>query len=197
MYDLKDPRWLKNANTKNKVIITFDDGPSRYLPNILDILQEKNVQGVFFWQAKLLHQKRPWQRLLNEGHQLGSHSFQHKNLVRLSKEEQFKDINKSVQHIESITKTKVSFFRPPFGQYNEDTIAVLQELGLIPVMWDISSYDWIHKETPQKIVCNVVENITDGSIILLHELKQTVEVLPLLIDEIRRKGFEFSLLPTK
>ncbi len=198
MYDLKDDRWIKNANelkaTEKKVILTFDDGPSRNLEAILDILREKNVPAIFFWQSKLLYHARPWRRVLEEGHELGAHSINHKNLVNLNYSEQHQQIFKSVDHLEAVTKQKVRYFRPPFGRYNEDTMTILHELGLIPIMWDISSYDWLNKDTPEKIVCNVVNHISDGSIILLHELEQTVTILPTLIDQVREKGYEFTLL---
>lgn len=198
MYDLVDERWIKNSNqlkaSEKQVILTFDDGPSRQLPQILDILNRKNVHAIFFWQSKLLYKERPWRRVLAEGHKIGSHAYNHKNLLKLNKEQQYKQIKYSIDKIEKITKTEVQYFRPPFGQYNEDTINILNELNLVPIMWEISSFDWENKRTPENIVNNVVEHITDGSIILLHELEQTVSVLPQIIDKIREKGFEFSLI---
>ncbi|MFD2626153.1 polysaccharide deacetylase family protein [Salibacterium salarium] len=119
--------------------------------------------------------------------------YNHKLLTALTKR-QYKQIKNSVHHIEKITGTKVSFIRPPFGQYNETTMKILEEMVLIPVMWEISSFDWQYKMNPEMIIYNVVEHMKDGSIILLHELEQTRFVLPRLIDEIRNKGFEFSLL---
>lgn len=198
MYDLKDDRWLKNRKQlgylANKVVLTFDDGPSRQLTAILNILKEKNVPAHFFWQSKLLYSSRPWKRVIEEGHDIGSHAFNHKNLITLSYQEQMQQIKNSVTKIEGITGEKVRYFRPPFGRYNEDTIDVLKELGLIPVMWEISSFDWVNKVTPENIITNVVDYTMDGSIILLHETKQTVTILSSLIDGLREKGFEFSLI---
>lgn len=150
---------------------------------------------MFFWQSRLLYKHRPWQRVIDEGHQIGAHTHNHKNLIKLNRDQQSVQIRNSVNKIEEITKQKVHYFRPPFGQYNEDTLSILAELDLLPLMWDITSYDWINKATPKKIVCNVVSNVRDGSIILLHELEQTVTILPELIGGIRERGFEFSLLP--
>ncbi|WNF36224.1 polysaccharide deacetylase family protein [Bacillaceae bacterium IKA-2] len=198
MYDLKDDRWIKNSKqlrpTEKKVILTFDDGPSRHLKTILDILKDKHVQAMFFWQSRILYKQRPWQRVLDEGHQIGAHTHNHKNLLKLKREQQYQQIKNNVDKIEEITRTKVQYFRPPFGQYNEDTLSILSDLGLLPIMWEISSYDWINKTTPEEIVCNVVRHVSEGSIILLHELEQTVKVLPEMIDEIRGRGYEFSLL---
>lgn len=198
MYDLKDDRWIKNSKqlrpTEKKVILTFDDGPSRQLNTILDILSDKHVQAMFFWQSQLLYKQRPWKRVLDEGHQIGAHTHKHKNLLKLKREQQYQQIKNNVDKIEEITQTKVQYFRPPFGQYNEDTLSILKDLDLLPILWEITSYDWINKATPKEIVCNVVKHVSMGSIILLHELEQTVAILPELIDEIRERGFEFSLL---
>ncbi|HHY72238.1 MAG TPA: polysaccharide deacetylase family protein [Bacillus bacterium] len=197
MYGLKDERWLKNLNqlktVENKVVLTFDDGPSRQLNQILDILKEKNVQAIFFWQSKLFYDERPWKRVVAEGHLIGSHAYNHKNLTKLNKEQQFEQIKYSIDKMERIIKTKIRYFRPPFGQYNEDTMDILKDFCLVPIMWEITSFDWEHKNIPKNIVENVVENVKNGSIILMHELTQTVSVLPQMIDGIHAKGFEFTL----
>jgi peptidoglycan/xylan/chitin deacetylase (PgdA/CDA1 family) len=198
VYDLKDERWIKNINqikpTKKKVMLTFDDGPGRHLHTILDILKEKNSPALFFWQSKLLHKERPWQRVLNEGHKIGSHAHNHKNLITLRPEQQYHHIKYSLDKIKEITGEKVQYFRPPFGQYNEETMSIIKEFNLTPIMWEITSYDWEHKNNPECILANVVDQIREGSIILLHELEQTAFILPRLIDEIRNQGFEFDLL---
>lgn len=198
MYDLQDNRWVKNSNqirpTEKEIILTFDDGPSRNLVGILDILKDKDVKAMFFWQSRLLFNQRPWKRVLNEGHKIGSHAHNHKNLVKLKDEYQYQQIKNSIDKINEITGVQSQFFRPPFGQYNEYTMTVLKELDVVPVMWEITSYDWDNKHTPEKIICNVVDSLMDGSIILLHELEQTVSILPQLIDKIREDGYEFTVL---
>ncbi|MGA5688975.1 polysaccharide deacetylase family protein [Cytobacillus pseudoceanisediminis] len=180
--------------SKKTVVLTFDDGPGRVLPEILDILKKENVPAVFFWQSRLLYPQRPWKRVIEEGHQIGTHSSKHSNYVNLSPNEQVQDLRSSKTKIESIISQEVKLFRPPFGQYNEHTIAAAKQLGLSTIMWRISSMDWELKEQPEQIIANVIENLEEGAIILLHELTQTVEALPALIAEIRNKGYEFSLL---
>ncbi|MDM5225651.1 polysaccharide deacetylase family protein [Cytobacillus sp. NJ13] len=197
MYVSNDPD-IKLFNeghiSKKTVVLTFDDGPGRVLPEILDILKKENVPAVFFWQSRLLYPQRPWKRVMEEGHQIGTHSSKHSNYVKLTPNEQIQDLLNSKTKIESIIGQGVKLFRPPFGQYNEHTITAAKQLGLTTIMWRISSMDWELKEQPEQIIANVVENLEDGAIILLHELAQTVEALPGLIAEIRNKGYEFSLL---
>lgn len=182
------------ASAEKSVVLTFDDGPSRILPEILDILKEENVPAVFFWQTRLLHPKRPWTRVIDEGHLIGTHTIKHLNLVNLTYEEQFMQIRNSITHIEEITGKEVKYFRPPYGQFNNNTLEASKQLNVLPVMWRVASIDWELKEDPQQIIKNVTDNLEDGAIILLHELKQTLEVLPQLIRAIREEGYKFMLL---
>lgn len=197
MYVSNDPDiklFNEGYASKKTVVLTFDDGPGRVLPKILDILKKENVPAVFFWQSRLLYPKRPWRRVIEEGHQIGTHSSKHSNYINLTPHEQIQDLSSSKTKIESIIGQEVKLFRPPFGQFNEHTIAAAKQLGLSTIMWRISSMDWELKEKPEQIIANVIENLEEGAIILLHELTQTVEALPALIAEIRNKGYEFSLL---
>lgn len=175
-------------------MLSFDDGPSKVLPQILDILEEEKVPAYFFWQSRLLHKGRPWQRLLEQGHKIGTHTMKHKNLVKLSYVSQYKDIARSVKEMEEITGTKITHLRPPFGQYNSDTIKAANQLGLEVILWKVAAIDWELASDPEQIVSNIVDNLQDGAIILLHELKQTVDVLPSLIQKIKSKGYTFEVL---
>ncbi|OEF99586.1 polysaccharide deacetylase [Vulcanibacillus modesticaldus] len=180
---------------EKKIILTFDDGPSRNLDKILDILKIEKIQAMFFWQARLLHSKRSWKRVLDEGHIIATHSFKHPNLTKLSYQEQFREIKKSIQKIEEITGKPVVYFRPPFGQYNQETLLAAKQLNLTTVMWSLASLDWKLKNSPETIVKNVVTNLEDGAIILLHELEQTSNILMELIRSIKTQGYAFGVLP--
>ncbi len=199
VYDSTHPDIIIHHQIPNKksVTLTFDDGPSHVLPQLLDILKEYDVTAMFFWQSRLLYPARPWQRLLNEGHVLGTHSIKHRNLVQLSYEEQYADIQKSKAHIENITGTPITYFRPPYGNFNASTIKAANALELTTVMWRIASMDWELKNDPDQIIRYVVDHLEDGAIILLHELVQTVAVLPQLIQAIQAQGYDFTVLPNK
>lgn len=196
MYDSINPNVITKVKTDNNkaVVLTFDDGPSKVLTQILNILQDEQVPAMFFWQTRVLYPDRPWRRLLAEGHQIGTHTIDHPNLVKLTYQQQFRQIKSSVETLETITGQKITYFRPPFGQYNNDTIQVAEQLGLKTVLWRVASIDWELKCDPAQIIENVIDHLEDGAIILLHELKQTVEVLPTIIRQIKEKGYTFSLL---
>lgn len=200
MYDWKNKEiWTNLQNWEKKssksLILTFDDGPSSVLIPILDVLKKHDIKAMFFWQSRLLHKKRPWKRVLDEGHILGGHSLRHRDLTRLSRDEQFHDIRSNKKHIEKLTGQKMKYFRPPFGQFNGDTLFVLKELEVIPFLWEVAGLDWEHKQNPQHIVHNIVNHVENGSVILLHELRQTVEILDDLLTELKLEGYEFVLPP--
>ncbi|GGB66070.1 polysaccharide deacetylase family protein [Fictibacillus barbaricus] len=200
MYDWKNKEiWTNLQNWKkkssNSLILTFDDGPSSVLIPILDVLKKHDIKAMFFWQSRLLHKKRPWKRVLDDGHILGGHSLRHRDLTRLSRDEQFHDIRSNKIHIEKLTGQKMKYFRPPFGQFNGDTLYVLKELEVIPFLWEVAGLDWEHKQNPQYIVHNILNHVENGSVILLHELRQTVEILDDLLTELKLEGYEFVLPP--
>lgn len=112
----------------------------------------------------------------------------------MTQQEQYDELKKSTDAIERITGEPVKFFRPPYGQFNGDTLEAANRLELKTVMWRIASMDWELKDDPEQIVANVVDHLEDGAIILLHELSQTVKVLPQLIAAIKEQGYEFAVL---
>lgn len=195
VYDSPNHDVITHKNSpEKKVILTFDDGPSRVLPELLDILKTEKLPAMFFWQSRLLYRERPWKRVLEEGHLIGTHSCKHLHLSKLSYAEQFEDLERSKRKIEAITSTPVTYFRPPFGRYDLATTKAARDLGLKTVMWRISSMDWELACHPEEIWSNVIPNLEDGAIILLHELKQTVQILPELIERIRSEGYGFTVL---
>ncbi len=199
VYDLNDQVVTRaHELTKNRqkcVVLTFDDGPGRYLPQILDVLKNESVPAVFFWQTRLLHPKRPWKRVLEEGHIIGSHSCKHPDLRKMQYQQQYHEIFTSKKKLQDIIGEPIRYFRPPFGQYNADTLKVLEEVDMKAVMWSTASLDWELKAHPEQIVSNVVSHIEEGAIILLHELPQTLLALPDLIRQIRNEHYFFTLLP--
>ena len=168
------------------------------LPELLDILKETETPAVFFWQSRLLHAEKPWKRVVADGHQIGTHTVKHKNLThQMTQQQQYQDIKKSVEQIEQITGMSVKFFRPPFGQFNDDTLQAAKRLDLKTVMWKIASMDWELKDDHDKIIANIVDHLENGAILLMHELSQTVAILPQLINAIKEQGYEFELLDSE
>ncbi|MGI2328246.1 polysaccharide deacetylase family protein [Planococcus sp. YIM B11945] len=196
MYDSPNEKVITKSSTigKKSIVLTFDDGPSRLLPQFLDVLEKENVPAVFFWQSRFLTPNSPWQRVLGNGHKIGAHTVNHPNLAEMAYEEQFEEIKQSIQTIEGITESPVRYFRPPYGRFNDDTLRAAAELNVAPVMWKVASMDWELENDPDQLIATVVDHLEDGAVILLHELRQTLEALPQLIAAIKEKGYGFTLL---
>jgi peptidoglycan/xylan/chitin deacetylase (PgdA/CDA1 family) len=118
-------------------------------------------------------------------------------LTKISYEEQLHDIAESKEKLEHLVGCPITWFRPPHGLYNEETIKVCNQLKLSVVLWNISSWDWKHASDQEKIIENVLTHVSPGDIILLHELPQTLNMLPTLIHGIREKGFHLAKPFTK
>jgi cellulose synthase/poly-beta-1,6-N-acetylglucosamine synthase-like glycosyltransferase/peptidoglycan/xylan/chitin deacetylase (PgdA/CDA1 family) len=193
---------------KNKIVLSFDDGPDRrWTPRILDILKEKKAPAVFFVIGEggnaapdLL------KREYNEGHEIGNHTFTHPKFDEVSHTQLKWELNLTQRLIESTVGVKSLLFRPPYGidhqpEYAEEVaqLPYPQELGYIIVGQMIDPDDWrmtdAQKQRPaREIADDVIRKANKGNVVLLHdgggEREQTVEALPLIIDELRAKGYE-------
>lgn len=189
---------LKNLNvSKNIIALTFDDGPHKtYTPKLLKILKEKKVEATFF----VVGQQSNWQETIlndikNAGHEIGNHSFDHKNYDLLSMDEVKKDIALSQRIFYKRLGYFPKYFRAPYGEVTEEQQQFLKKYFYRYVSWDIDAEDWKYKQTSENITETVLTMVEPGSIVLLHDNnKQTIEALPEIIDELRAEGFEFKTI---
>jgi len=187
----------------NYVAITFDDGPNPfYTPYILDILKEYDIPATFFLVGKNVEEYPDIaRRIVEEGHSIGNHTYSHKSLIPLSAQATYEQIKKAEKAIEDATGVRPTLFRPPRGVYSSYAMKLMREERYTMVLWDVSSEDWA--ELPaKKIVSNIVRRVKPGSIILLHDSgdlvtfnggnrSATVDALPLIIESLREKGYDF------
>lgn len=192
------------------IALTFDDGPDPlWTPAILDILKKENVQATFFIIGKN-GQAHPElvRRIVNEGHEIGNHTFTHPNLGEIPDALVDLELNATQRLIESLTGHSTVLFRPPyFGDAEADKPEEVesafraQELGYIMVGLRIDPGDWKTPISSDEIVERTVERALDknpdtrGEVVLLHDSggdrSATVEALPRLIHDLRARGFRF------
>jgi len=177
---------------KNKVFLTFDDGPDpKVTPWVLDVLNRYKAKATFFCLGKNI-EKYPdlFQRIRDEGHAVGNHSYSHLDGWRTKNKGYFEDIECADKLIQS------NLFRPPYGRIKLSQIRVLKEKYKI-VMWDVMSGDFKSNATPEKCLRNIEKYSRSGSIIVLHDTGRAqghlTSVLPCIIDRFTRKGFTFKL----
>jgi peptidoglycan/xylan/chitin deacetylase (PgdA/CDA1 family) len=211
-------------NSNNTIYLTFDDGPIPEVTEwILDILKKEKIKATFFCIGDNI-QKHPtiYQRILNEGHKTGNHTFNHlngwktktKNYLenfRLCETEIVKfQISNSNYELEVSENPKIGksnfqlptsnsqLYRPPYGKMTLKQSKKIKKLGYKIVMWDVLSYDFKPTITAEKCKENVLKNTTAGSIIVFHDSlkaeKTLKKVLPEIIQELKNKGFQFDVL---
>lgn len=167
---------------EGNVALTFDDGPSRYTENIIDILNKYEVGGTFFfigYNAKQYPDQI--KAVVSSGYSVGSHSMNHAKLSKLSYENQKYELLQSVKLIEEIIDRDINFFRPAYGSYTSKITDLIKEHQYKMVLWDIDPRDWESRD-PDKIFDYIKNADVSGSIILLHESQATVDALPRIIE---------------
>lgn len=163
------------------VALTFDDGPSKYTKAIVDTLKEHEAGGTFFFIGQNVKQYPENVKYVHSnGYSIGNHTMTHANLPKLSAKEQEQEISSTNEAIERLTSQPVLLFRPPYGAKNKDLQDILEIRKMRMVLWNRDTEDWKSKNTGA-IVRYVRDTPSAGSVILLHESKETLDALPEII----------------
>lgn len=198
--------WQMPKTDKPTVYLTMDEG-YEYSDNttkILDTARDKHVGITFFITGDFLADNPQLvKRMLDEGHQLANHSVNHPSLPELLQakgaEVMMKELTDLEKSYEALTGAKLSkLIRPPMGEYSPQMLAILNNNGFVPVLWSFAYVDWYvdNQPSPSAALDQILGELHDGSVILIHAVSKTnVGILPELIDGIRKRGYEISLLP--
>ena len=173
-----------------KVALTFDDGPSsKYTPQLLAGLKERNVQATFFLMGKNIEGKEELVRQMQEeGHLIGNHTYDHVELDKISREAAKEEITDTNKAICAITGNCPSFLRPPYGSWPKNLDLYVT---MFPVLWDIDTLDWKSKNV-ESILQIVLSQVEDGSVILMHDAYQSsVDAALKIVDFLTDMGYEF------
>lgn len=184
----QDYQEEKKKNLK-RVALTFDDGPNPdTTPRVLEILDQYNAKATFFTLGhKLASQETLVKRIIDQGNEIGNHTWSHPNLTTLSVEGIKQEITATNQAIEKITHQKPTLMRPPYGATNATVQAAV---GMKEVMWTVDTLDWQSHST-LAIMKKLKEQLTPGGIILMHDIHQTsVDALPSVLDYLKSQGYE-------
>ena len=187
---------MSNKAAEKKVCLTFDDGPYSIMTSqYLEILAEKNVPAVFFMPANRV-QLYPdlAKKVMEYGHEVASHSLQHKDLKKMTGQALKDDFAATNQIFYNVLGVTPKYIRPPYGSYNEEVCAVAKSYGQQPIYWSIDTNDW-RGYSAEALIDHVVGHLHNGAILLFHEGKQnTLAALPGMIDAVRAAGYEFVSL---
>lgn len=197
----------RRPSAGNKVVITFDDGPSNvYTPHILKILAEKGVKATFFLVGSHV-EKYPEvaRQIVEEGHEVGNHTYGHITVPNSPPPQLAAQVMRTNLVILQNTGVYPQYLRPPRGLYDMRIRRIAKLLGQELVLWSLSSQDWHSRASKASITRRVLEKVSGGDIILFHDSgsllssegasrRPTVEALGPVIDGLRAKGLEVSTM---
>ncbi len=202
MYLIKTPKLIQNffpnfiwqVPTHEKTLfLTFDDGPiPEVTPWVLDELAKYNAKATFFCVGNnvRLHPDI-YQRVIEGGHSIGNHTYNHLNGWQSENLPYFHDVRNCAHVVHS------SLFRPPFGRLKPAQIQFLQRHYRI-IMWDVLSGDFDQEITKEQCARNVIENATEGSIIVFHDSlkakKNLTYALTSVLEHFSALGYTFESL---
>ncbi len=174
--------------------LTFDDGPSKYTPQILDILKEKGVHATFY---NLGNQEERFgkaaKRVVEEGHELASHTNAHQYLPELDAGALRAEITSAQDAIEGASGVRPMMMRAPYGAFTAQDWGRAGDLISCNVLWNIDTLDW-KRPGADAIRSNVLNGAFNGAIVLMHDgggdRSQDVEALPGIIDGLQKAGYQ-------
>ncbi|QSE97175.1 polysaccharide deacetylase family protein [Fulvivirga lutea] len=193
------PSLIWRKKTKDKILfLTFDDGPIPSLTEfILNTLQENHIQATFFCVGGNLKKNRTIAvRAIEEGHQLGNHTFNHLNGWKNSASDYLNNIVECERELHSLDQNK-GLFRPPYGKLKRSQIKLIKKNHKI-IMWDVLSGDYSKSISPKDCLYNTIKATNRGSIVLFHDNvkaeKNIRYALPRYIEHYQKKGYSFGLV---
>ncbi len=175
------------------IALTFDDGPhASNTSYLLDIAKEKAVRLTFFVIGQRV--ERNWklvQRQASEGHEVGNHSWSHRDLTKLDDSSSHAEIQKTEDIIIQYTGVRPHLFRPPYGQITGPQQEWLsRDLGYKTIFWTIDSLDWQVRDA-EAIARQVLGRVRPGSIVLFHDIhRRSVEAMPVIFEWLLSVGYK-------
>jgi peptidoglycan-N-acetylglucosamine deacetylase len=192
-----------------QIALTYDDGPNDpHTLGLLEVLAKQEVHATFFLIGRYVQQLPEIVRqIVSAGHTVGNHTFTHPLLIFKSGaqiRQELSDCRSALQDAIGGNSNLISnLFRPPFGGRRPAVLRIARELGLEPVMWNVTGYDW--SAPPSAVIeQKVAKQIRGGDVVLLHDgghkelgadRAQTVLATDQLIQRYRAEGYKFSTVP--
>ena len=194
--------WRMPKTGEKCVYLTFDDGPHPTItPQVLDILRHHNAKATFFCVGNNVRKfYETFEMVKKEGHSVGCHTYNHENGWKTNTNDYVKSVIKANKLINS------NLIRPPHGKIRYSQLRKLQRFyssgvngaPLKFVAWTIIAYDWDHDITPEQVYQNVVRNVCNGAIIVLHDSEKAyanmISALPRILEFLNENGFRFGTI---
>lgn len=180
------------------IYLTFDEGyENGYTSKILDVLKEKNVKATFFITGDYAKAEPELvKRMIAEGHVVGNHTWKHYSMPEKSLDTCRNEIKELHDYVQQNYNYEMKVFRPPMGEFSEQTLAVTQEMGYKTMFWSFAYKDWDANNQGDPATClnKLNERLHCGAIYLLHAVSSTnADILGDFIDHAQSEGYKFIL----
>jgi peptidoglycan/xylan/chitin deacetylase (PgdA/CDA1 family) len=188
-----------------QIALTYDDGPNDpHTLRLLEVLAKHNVQATFFLIGRYVQQRPDIARaILQAGHVVGNHTHTHPLLIFKGETEIRQQLSQCRSALQDAIGQPSNLFRPPFGGRRPAVLRIARELGMEPVMWNVTGYDW-NAPPAAAIERKVAKQIRGGNVILLHDgghkqmgadRSQTVIATDRLVTRYKAERYEFATIP--
>lgn len=171
------------------------DWGNEYIPQMLEIFKDNNISITFFPTGKWAEKNGDLLKdIFSAGHEIGNHGYNHIDYDKISFEKNKEEILKSHIIIKDIINTSPTYFAPPSGAFNDNTIKAAQELNYKVILWSIDTIDWRKDSTKDLIVHRIKEKLHESAIVLMHPTAETVKALPEIIEYLFQNGYKIGTI---
>jgi len=188
-----------------KLALTYDDGPNDpHTESLLDVLDKHDVKATFFLIGRYVRQRPDLvRRHVVLGHAIGNHTWDHPNLIFSTPSSLRSQLERTSREIFDACGVKPTLFRPPFGGRRPGVLQTARAMGMTPIMWDVTCYDW-NAKSHESIERHAARQIKGGNVILLHDgghlefgadRSATVKATENLIQRYKSEGYQFVTVP--
>lgn len=165
-----------------------------HIPTILKTLREHDVKATFFIEGKWAKEHKQYvEMILEQGHVIGNHAYNHPDMAKISAEEMKKQIVDTNDILEAMTGTRPKWFAPPSGSFNDHVVQIAHEENMETILWSVDTIDW--KNPSVSVMINrVMKNIHPGAMILMHPTEPVAQGLSTLIEQIKEKNYKIDTI---
>ena len=173
------------------VAISFDDGPSEFTQQVLDVLAENDCHATFFMVGTSMDKMPEMVKAVYDaGNEVGLHTWRHNDLTQMEANAVVRNLELCQNIVTAQTGTTAKWLRPPYGRVGPSAYGACRALGMYIATWSLDSRDW-ETQNAEKIYKEVMGQLRNGDIILFHDTHAaTVEVLKKILPEIKARGFQ-------
>jgi peptidoglycan/xylan/chitin deacetylase (PgdA/CDA1 family) len=199
------PTFTGMRRPSKQLALTYDDGPNDpHTLRLLDVLARHNVRATFFLIGRYVQQRPDIAReIIKAGHVIGNHTSTHPLLTLQSANQLRAEFDGCKRALADAVGEHSNLFRPPFGGRRPAVLRIARQMGLEPIMWNVTAYDW-KAESAEYIEHNVTGKVRGGDVVLLHDgghrafgtdRSHTVVATDRLIARYKAEGYEFVTIP--